>query len=81
MDLNKLLLNVINPFLLFTDSLTKMPFGKLKKVSSSSDDKAMNISGPTEVKHNFHVGFDSVTGEFNGLPPAWHSLLQQANIS
>lgn len=58
-----------------------MPFGKLKKVSTSSDDKPMNISGPTEVKHNVHVGFDRTTGDFVGLPPAWNSLLQHSNIS
>lgn len=60
-----------------------MPFGKLKKVhvSSSSDEKAMEISGPTQVTHNLHVGFDSLTGQIEGLPPAWHSLLQQSNIS
>ncbi|XP_052068191.1 serine/threonine-protein kinase PAK 1-like isoform X1 [Mytilus californianus] len=59
--------------------LSKMPFGKKK--SSSSDDKPMSISGPTEVKHNVHVGFDRQTGDFVGLPPAWNSLLQHSNIS
>jgi hypothetical protein len=60
-----------------------MPFGKLKKVhvSSTSDEKAMEISGPTQVTHNLHVGFDTLTGQIEGLPPAWHSLLQQSNIS
>lgn len=56
-----------------------MPFGKKK--STSSDDKPMSISGPTEVKHNVHVGFDRQTGDFVGLPPAWNSLLQHSNIS
>lgn len=60
--------------------LSKMPFGKKNK-GSNSDDKPMNISGPTEVKHNVHVGFDKVSGDFVGLPPAWNSLLQQSNIS
>jgi hypothetical protein len=38
------------------------------------------ISGPTGFKHNWHVGFDSKTGEFNGLPPAWTMWLQASNI-
>ena len=41
----------------------------------------MNIGAPTMVKHNFHVGFNKVTGSFEGLPPAWTALLQSSNIS
>ncbi|KAJ8311133.1 hypothetical protein KUTeg_011319 [Tegillarca granosa] len=62
-----------------------MPFFKKKNRNSGSQSEeqgpAMQISTPTEVKHNFHVGFDSVSGNFVGLPPAWASLLQNSNIS
>lgn len=62
-----------------------MPFFKLKKNRNSGSQSeeqgsAMQISTPTEVKHNFHVGFDTVSGNFVGLPPAWESLLQYSNI-
>ncbi|KAK3103319.1 hypothetical protein FSP39_018469 [Pinctada imbricata] len=41
----------------------------------------MNIGTPTMVKHNFHVGFNKVTGSFEGLPPAWLQLLQASDIT
>jgi len=47
----------------------------------AGDGASMEISGPLNVKHEWHVGFDSDTGEFNGLPPAWSSWLQVSNIS
>jgi hypothetical protein len=34
----------------------------------------MEISGPTQVTHNLHVGFDSLTGQIEGLPPAWQGV-------
>ncbi|XP_062585078.1 serine/threonine-protein kinase PAK 1-like isoform X1 [Saccostrea cucullata] len=62
-----------------------MPFkiGKKRPSGSSSSDTApaMNIGPPTAVKHNFHVGFNAATGDFEGLPPAWNALLQSSNIS
>ena len=62
-----------------------MPFkiGKKRPSGSSSSDKApeMSIGPPTAVTHNFHVGFNQVTGDFEGLPPAWVALLQSSNIS
>ncbi|XP_052677953.1 serine/threonine-protein kinase PAK 1-like isoform X2 [Crassostrea angulata] len=63
-----------------------MPFkigGKKRPSGSSSSDNApaMNIGPPTAVKHNFHVGFNQETGDFEGLPPAWTALLQSSNIS
>ena len=39
------------------------------------------ISPPTNFEHTVHVGFDSVTGEFTGMPESWARLLQTANIS
>ncbi|OWF42980.1 serine/threonine-protein kinase PAK 1-like isoform X2 [Mizuhopecten yessoensis] len=59
----------------------RMPFGKKTKKSTSTEAPAMEISAPTMVKHNFHVGFNKVTGSFEGLPPQWSTLLQSSNIS
>ena len=38
------------------------------------------ISGPTDFKHEWHVGFDENTGGFVGLPPAWSMWLQNSHI-
>jgi len=51
----------------------------------SSDDgeehePVMNISAPTNVTHDCHVGFDTERGTFTGLPMAWRQWLQEANI-
>ncbi|XP_014283686.1 serine/threonine-protein kinase Pak [Halyomorpha halys] len=40
-----------------------------------------NISYPTNFEHTVHVGYDSVTGEFTGMPEAWARLLMNSNIS
>ena len=40
----------------------------------------MVISGPTDVKHEWHVGVDPSTGNFEGMPPAWSAWLQNSNI-
>ncbi|XP_054168945.1 serine/threonine-protein kinase Pak-like [Oppia nitens] len=50
------------------------------KSSSSSTDKPV-ISPPTNFEHTIHVGFDSMTGEFTGMPANWSQLLQNSNIS
>uniref|UniRef100_A0A8C3ALN3 non-specific serine/threonine protein kinase n=1 Tax=Cyclopterus lumpus TaxID=8103 RepID=A0A8C3ALN3_CYCLU len=39
------------------------------------------ISSPSDFEHTIHVGFDSVTGEFTGMPEQWARLLQTSNIS
>lgn len=39
------------------------------------------ISAPLDFVHEVHVGFDSETGEFSGLPDQWSSLLQVSGIS
>ncbi|EGF77319.1 hypothetical protein BATDEDRAFT_20765 [Batrachochytrium dendrobatidis JAM81] len=41
----------------------------------------VGISSPTNFAHNVHVGFDSQTGVFQGLPKEWNTLLEQSNIS
>ncbi|XP_033744433.1 serine/threonine-protein kinase PAK 1-like isoform X2 [Pecten maximus] len=61
--------------------LDKMPFGKKTKKSTSTEAPMMQISAPTKVTHNFHVGFDKVSGKFEGLPPQWTALLQTSEIT
>ncbi|XP_051984511.1 serine/threonine-protein kinase PAK 2-like [Xyrauchen texanus] len=39
------------------------------------------ISSPSDFEHTIHVGFDSVTGEFTGMPEQWAWLLQTSNIT
>ena len=39
------------------------------------------LSDPVEFKHNAHVGFDPLTGEFSGIPPEWQALLTQSKIN
>ncbi|KAJ3188456.1 Protein kinase [Gaertneriomyces sp. JEL0708] len=41
----------------------------------------MGISNPTNFVHKVHVGFDSDSGLFTGLPREWKSLLEASNIS
>ena len=65
---------------------TKTFFGKLiektkKKVKEEPiEARPMTIGEPMNVKHEWHVGFDSMTGEFQGLPPAWSAWLMNSNI-
>jgi len=61
-----------------------MPFGKANKKSkqtTNGEDDIKEIGAPYMVTHKFHVGFDQVTGDFCGLPPAWEMLLKGSNIS
>jgi protein-serine/threonine kinase len=39
------------------------------------------VSNPTNFQHKVHVGFDSNSGLFTGLPEAWRQLLSQSAIS
>jgi len=62
----------------------KQPFGFFQK--KGDDDKKNykkkpEISLPTQFEHTVHVGFDTITGEFTGMPEAWARLLQASNIS
>lgn len=41
----------------------------------------MEISTPYDPVHLTHVGFNSDTGEFTGLPKEWQQLLQESGIS
>lgn len=39
------------------------------------------ISAPLDFVHEVHVGFDSETQEFSGLPDQWRSLLQVSGLT
>ncbi|RDB20838.1 Serine/threonine-protein kinase SMU1 [Hypsizygus marmoreus] len=43
--------------------------------------KRPEISTPYDPVHLTHVGFNSSTGEFTGLPREWQQLLQESGIS
>jgi p21-activated kinase 1 len=43
--------------------------------------KPVAISTPYDPVHLTHVGFNSNTGEFTGLPKEWQQLLQESGIS
>uniref|UniRef100_A0A673M3J9 non-specific serine/threonine protein kinase n=1 Tax=Sinocyclocheilus rhinocerous TaxID=307959 RepID=A0A673M3J9_9TELE len=45
------------------------------------DKERPEISNPSDFEHTIHVGFDSVTGEFTGMPEQWARLLQTSNIT
>lgn len=49
--------------------------------SSYSNSPPMDISTPYNTVHVTHVGFDSHTGEFTGLPKEWQVLLTQSGIT
>ncbi|KAI8803156.1 kinase-like domain-containing protein [Cladochytrium replicatum] len=71
----------------------QMKDGKTFYVACKSDDEVyswmdeiyqrspLGISTPTNFVHKVHVGFDSITGLFTGLPQDWRSLLEKSNIS
>jgi hypothetical protein len=46
-----------------------------------NSNKRPKISTPYDPLHLTHVGFNSSTGEFTGLPKAWQQLLQDSGIS
>ncbi|VDP29973.1 unnamed protein product [Soboliphyme baturini] len=37
---------------------------------------SVHISRPYNTRHEFHVGFNETTGEFNGVPEPWLQLLR-----
>ena len=46
-----------------------------------SSSKRLEISTPYDPVHLTHVGFNTSTGEFTGLPKEWQQLLQESGIS
>lgn len=53
--------------------------GSRKKSAGKVAPPAMEISGPTNMSHDIHVGWDD--GKLQGMPPAWRHWLHDANIS
>lgn len=53
--------------------------GFMSEVFASS--RRPEISTPYDPVHLTHVGFNSSTGEFTGLPKEWQQLLQESGIS
>lgn len=53
--------------------------GFMSEVFNST--KRPEISTPYDPVHLTHVGFNSSTGEFTGLPKEWQQLLQESGIS
>ncbi|XP_014254703.1 serine/threonine-protein kinase PAK 1 isoform X2 [Cimex lectularius] len=52
-----------------------------KSRTKTRETEKPNISYPTNFEHTVHVGYDTVTGEFTGMPEAWTRLLMNSNIS
>ncbi|XP_043929287.1 serine/threonine-protein kinase PAK 1 isoform X2 [Protopterus annectens] len=51
------------------------------KTNKKKEKERPEISLPSDFEHTIHVGFDSVTGEFTGMPEQWARLLQTSNIT
>lgn len=62
-----------------TTKSKKSVFGFVSDVFKSSP--RPEISTPYDPVHLTHVGFNSSTGEFTGLPKEWQQLLQESGIS
>ena len=62
-------------------SSTKSKKGVLGFMSVFNPSKRPEISTPYDPVHLTHVGFNSSTGEFTGLPKEWQQLLQESGIS
>ena len=45
------------------------------------DPAKLTISRPTNFNHPVHVTYNSSTGEFDGMPEIWLSLLQHSKIT
>uniref|UniRef100_A0A8C2KUM1 non-specific serine/threonine protein kinase n=1 Tax=Cyprinus carpio TaxID=7962 RepID=A0A8C2KUM1_CYPCA len=52
-----------------------------RSIKKDKDKERPEISNPSDFEHTIHVGFDSVTGEFTGMPEQWARLLQTSNIT
>src|SRR5712691_7505025 len=46
-----------------------------------NSNKRLEVSTPYDPVHRTHVGFNSSTREFTGLPKEWQQLLQDSRIS
>ena len=48
---------------------------------TKKDPAKLTISRPTNFNHPIHVTYDPSTGEFDGMPHVWSSLLQSSRIT
>lgn len=48
---------------------------------SKKDPAKLTISRPTNFNHPIHVTYNPSTGEFDGMPELWSSLLQSSKIT
>lgn len=48
---------------------------------TKKDPAKLTISRPTNFNHPIHVTYNSSTGEFDGMPEIWSSLLQNSKIT
>ncbi|CAF0915615.1 unnamed protein product [Rotaria sordida] len=48
---------------------------------SKKDPSKLTISRPTNFNHPIHVTYNPSTGEFDGMPELWSSLLQNSKIT
>ncbi|KXN85255.1 Serine/threonine-protein kinase CLA4 [Leucoagaricus sp. SymC.cos] len=79
----------LKPYCLFLETKDKKYWLSLKSDEETygwQDDiyqrsPLMGVSNPTNFVHQVHVGFDSVTGHFTGLPEQWHKLLTNSAIT
>ncbi|CAF0785211.1 unnamed protein product [Didymodactylos carnosus] len=58
--------------------------GKKKKTNkdwTKKDPSKLIISRPTNFNHPIHVTYNPLTGEFDGMPELWSSLLQNSKIT
>jgi hypothetical protein len=71
-------------FVLFVDFLSNNNNNSNFSSSNSSNyshSPPMDISTPYNTVHVTHVGFDSSSGEFTGLPKEWQIMLTQSGIT
>lgn len=55
--------------------------GRSSSNNKNVQQEPMDISTPYNTVHVTHVGFDSNTGEFTGLPREWTALITQSGIT
>ncbi|GAV52050.1 hypothetical protein ZYGR_0AG00410 [Zygosaccharomyces rouxii] len=66
-------------FTSFVNNMKRTSGGERNKPQPASS--AVKISTPYNAKHLHHVGIDSRTGEYTGLPTEWEKLLTSSGIS
>lgn len=51
------------------------------KIGNNQKNRYKSISGPFNIEHVTHVGYDKGSGEFIGLPDEWKALLSSSGIT